>query len=114
MAMQGDPRAIQQVLVNIFLNALSSMDGKGAVTISGQKTEQGVRLEVADHGRGIPRENLAKVFDPFFTSRDNGFGLGLFITRRIVERHGGIIFAESEPGKGTRMILEFPTHEEGR
>jgi PAS domain S-box-containing protein len=112
LAMRGDPRAIQQVLVNIFLNALNSMDGKGNIAIKGQKTAQGVRLEVADEGKGIPREDLARIFEPFFTSRDNGFGLGLFMTRRIVERHEGIIFAESESGKGTRMILEFPTPEE--
>ncbi len=108
--MLGDSRAIQQVLVNLLLNALNSMQGEGTISITGQTTKEGIRLVVQDTGKGIPQKDLPRIFDPFFTSRNNGFGLGLFITRRIVEHHEGIIFAESEPGNGTRMFLEFPTH----
>nr|WP_287410662.1 ATP-binding protein [Pseudodesulfovibrio sp.] len=112
LSMRGDSRAIQQVLVNLLLNALSSMQGKRSISIFGDRSHESIRLVIEDKGKGIVRKDLPHIFDPFFTSRENGFGLGLFITRRIVERHGGIIFAESEPDKGTRMILEFPLHED--
>lgn len=108
--MIGDSRAIQQVLVNLLLNALNSIQGEGTIKITGQKNRGGILLVVQDTGKGIPQKDLPRIFEPFFTSRNNGFGLGLFITRRIVERHEGIIFAESDLGKGTCMFLEFPTH----
>ena len=111
LSMRGDSRAIQQVLVNLLLNALNSMQGKGSISIYGDRSHEGIRLVIEDKGKGIAKKDLPHIFDPFFTSRKNGFGLGLFITRRIVERHEGIIFAESEPDEGTRMILEFPLHE---
>jgi len=112
LTMQGDSRAIQQVLVNLLLNALGCMNDEGTIDIQGSKTADGIRLAIKDEGTGIAQKDLPRIFDPFFTSRENGFGLGLFITRRIVERHDGIIFAESEPGGGTQMVIEFPTQTE--
>ncbi len=111
---RGDNRVLQQVIVNLLFNSLASMDGVGFIEIlvwrQGEHDLQTVRLEVKDEGKGIPRKNLPRIFEPFFTSRKGGFGLGLFITRRMVERHDGLIFAESEAGDGTRMILEFPAY----
>nr|WP_243545705.1 ATP-binding protein [Pseudodesulfovibrio tunisiensis] len=112
LMVRGDSRALQQVVVNLLLNAQNYVQEGGEVAIAGYASAHGddqtIRLEIRDSGKGIARENLFRVFEPFFTSRKSGFGLGLFITRRIVERHNGIIFAESEPGRGTRIIIELP------
>lgn len=109
---RGDARSLNQVLVNLLLNARESLKESGKVFITavqeGAPGEKTMRLTIKDTGKGIKRQDLSKVFEPFFTSRKNGFGLGLFITRRIIERHGGLVFAESEPGKGTSMIIELP------
>ena len=109
---QGDIRSLQQVFMNLLFNAVENMDPGKKITLSADKTGAGenstIQIIVRDQGKGISRENLLQIFEPFFTSRKGGFGLGLFITRRIVERNNGLIYAESEPGKGTSMILEFP------
>lgn len=110
---EGDNRSLQQVMVNLLLNALNSSQEKGAINIVCECTcnekDPTARIVINDTGKGIPRNNLSQIFEPFFTSRKNGFGLGLFITRRIIERHNGIIYAESEVGKGTNMIIELPS-----
>jgi len=112
LCIKGDSRALQQVVVNLLFNSLASMGGRGVIRIHVCRQvdleHETVRVVVEDTGKGIPRENLPRIFEPFFTSRKAGFGLGLFITRRMVERHEGLVFAESEEGVGTRMILEFP------
>jgi PAS domain S-box-containing protein len=108
---RGDERALQQVLVNLVFNSLAVTGEDGAIVISacGDAEEDAtVRIEVRDDGTGIEPHNLTQIFEPFFSSRKGGFGLGLFITRRMVERLDGIIFAESEHGRGTSMYLEFP------
>ncbi|OIQ50205.1 Sporulation kinase A [Pseudodesulfovibrio hydrargyri] len=109
---RGDERALQQVLVNLVFNSLAVTDEDGTIAILAQGEGEGehatVRIEVRDTGKGIPRENLTQIFEPFFSSRKGGFGLGLFITRRMVQRLDGLIFAESELGKGTSMFMEFP------
>jgi PAS domain S-box-containing protein len=112
LLIRGDERALQQVLVNLVFNSLAVTGADGSITILAQGEGEGeqatVRIEVRDTGKGIPRENLTQIFEPFFSSRKGGFGLGLFITRRMVQRLDGLIFAESEPGKGTSMFMEFP------
>lgn len=113
MYIRGDVRALQQVLMNLVFNSLAVTEEGERILIRAKKAGQGedetVRLEVSDNGTGIERHNLTQIFEPFFSSRKGGFGLGLFVTRRMVERHDGLIFAESEPGKGTCMYLEFPS-----
>jgi signal transduction histidine kinase len=69
-------------------------------------------IMIEDEGAGIPKENLDRIFHPFFTTRPQGIGLGLAITQRIVKEHGGEIRVESAPGSGTRFILSFPILEE--
>lgn len=111
--LRGDERALQQVLMNLVFNSLAATQGQEAILIradkAGEGEEETVRIEVRDQGKGIERDNLTQIFEPFFSSRKGGFGLGLFITRHMVQRLGGLIFAESEPGKGTSMFLEFPS-----
>lgn len=106
-----DAPTMLQVLMNLLFNAIENMDQGKAIHICGhQIQEQDTRflqIVVSDQGSGIAKENLWTVFEPFYTSRKGGFGLGLFITRRIVQRNNGIIYAESQPGRGTSMIMEF-------
>lgn len=113
LPLAGDRILLEQLFINLLLNALESMDNQGTLIIRGEQREQGgkrlLRIEVKDSGHGIPPENLERIFDPFFTTRGSkGFGLGLFISRRIVEAHKGTLHAESEVGHGASMITEFP------
>lgn len=109
----GDRHQIEQIIINLLLNALASIEGRGHIKIRGWMASEAVqtaRIEIEDTGKGIDRENVEKIFDIFFTTRNRqGFGLGLFICRNIAERHGGLLFAESEPGHGATFILELPT-----
>ncbi|MBI2895743.1 MAG: PAS domain-containing protein [Deltaproteobacteria bacterium] len=110
-AVSADPDQLQQVLVNLVMNALDACASGGRVTISALGGQDGtVRLVVADTGCGIGQESLNQVFDPFFTTkkRGQGTGLGLTIAAQIVRNHGGQIELESEPGQGTRVSLLWP------
>ncbi|XPS89422.1 two component system sensor histidine kinase [Desulfosarcina variabilis str. Montpellier] len=109
----GDRHLLQQVLVNLFLNAKDAMNGCDApvltVTCCSNPKEALARVKIMDNGPGIDKAMLLKIFDPFFThAKKEGFGLGLFISQRIIERHNGMIYAESEKGKGAQMIIELP------
>jgi len=106
----GNPGKIQQVFLNLFLNARDAMPGGGAL---GVRTETvGARLQVwiEDTGTGISHENVRKIYDPFFTTKERGkgTGLGLSVSYGIIQEHGGSIAVESEPGHGTSFRLEFP------
>lgn len=113
-----DFHQIQQVFMNLFLNAIQAMPGGGEVTVevsSGNLHKGWIQVKVKDTGEGIVPEYLPKIFDPFFTTKSKGLGLGLSITHKIMEGHGGKIEAESSPGKGSTFILNFPTVvEDGR
>ncbi|MFV0436447.1 MAG: ATP-binding protein [Desulfopila sp.] len=110
----GDENSLQQVVVNLLFNALNHSDSDKEIIItmtrSRDSADDTIQLIVRDFGKGIEREDLVRVFEPFFSKRKGGFGLGLFITRIMVERHGGIIYANSVPGKGTSMIIELPAY----
>jgi len=112
----GDRNLLQQVLVNVFLNARAALEDsrnrKIRISFCAPPGEDAACLRIGDNGKGIPRKNLNEVFESFFTDgKQEGFGLGLFISRRIIERHDGMIFAESEEGRGTHIIIELPTLE---
>jgi two-component system sensor histidine kinase PilS (NtrC family) len=109
----GNRRQIQQILWNLLLNAAQAMPGGGEIRIEAERTRErkdqtSVSWRVRDNGRGISEENLRKVFDPFYTSRQGGTGLGLAIVHRIVENHGGRVHVQSESGKGTVFEIELP------
>lgn len=102
---------IIQVMVNLLVNSLHAMKPGGAIRIfaSAESDTHHVRITVEDSGGGIKPEHLEKIFDPLFSTKgEKGNGLGLSIAKGILEAHGGKIRAESQPGVGTRMILEFP------
>jgi signal transduction histidine kinase len=103
-----DPNQINQVLLNLLLNAIQSMDKPGTIRVSLEQDEEAVRIVVADEGKGIPPEHLPNIFRPFFTTKGHGTGLGLSLARRIVESHGGYIDVTSEVGKGTQFMIRLP------
>jgi two-component system sensor histidine kinase PilS (NtrC family) len=108
----GNRRQIQQILWNLLLNATQAMPEGGEIRVEAERTRQrpdqsSVSWRVRDSGRGIAAENLRRIFDPFYTSRQGGTGLGLAIVHRIVENHGGRVHVQSEPGKGTVFEIEL-------
>ncbi len=112
MHITGDPIQIQQVLINLALNAMDAIgdlpDGHRRIVVTLKENAERVHLEVSDRGRGIAPEHLPQLFDSFFTTKQRGMGLGLSITRSIVEAHGGRIWAESTPGAFTVFHVELP------
>jgi hypothetical protein len=107
---RGEAGKLQQVFLNLFLNARDAMERGGTLTVRVAAEERGVGVRVEDTGRGIPPEHLQRIYDPFFTTKAarKGTGLGLSVTYGIVREHGGEIEVESAVGKGTRFHLEFP------
>ena len=103
-----DRDQITQVLWNVALNGVQAMNGRGRLSLELARRNGDVALAVSDTGPGIPRETLARVFEPFYSGKPNGSGLGLTIAERIVAAHGGRIEIESAPGTGTRVTLLFP------
>ena len=101
---------LEQVLTNLFLNAVQASSSGGVVRIRTSNTDEGVRIEVVDQGHGMTPEVLSQVFDPFFTTRaeGEGTGLGLASVHAIVEAANGIITAGSEPGVGSRFVVDLP------
>jgi signal transduction histidine kinase len=111
----ADSFQINQVILNIIINAeyaIRKVNKKGVITITTEKNEDYVRITLTDDGIGISKENLGHIFDPFFTTKEvnEGTGLGLSICHGIIRKHGGRIFAQSELGKGTTLIIELPVN----
>jgi signal transduction histidine kinase len=105
------PNRLNQVFMNVLLNAIHAIDDRGTITISTRTEGDHVVIDFADSGRGIPAENLEKIFDPGFTTKGSGVGtgLGLAISYRIVQEHRGFMTAASEPGKGALLTVRVPT-----
>ncbi len=105
-----DENLIRQALLNLLRNAREAMaaGGGGEITLSARPTDDVVEVIVADRGVGLELDELKKVFDPFYSTKDTGTGLGLAITYQIVEEHGGVIRAEQRSGGGTRFVFTLP------
>jgi signal transduction histidine kinase len=102
---------VKQVLTNVVKNAVEAApdrDGKVLVTLS--ERDGGVRITVKDNGPGMTAEELGKVFQPFYTNKAQGVGLGMPIVKRLVELHGGEVRVESEGGKGTTVSVDLPRY----
>ncbi len=106
-----DAAQIQQVLVNLIKNAMQAMTKGGQLTLQTGESPDAVWVSVADTGGGIPQEQLNRIFDPFYTTKKKGTGLGLMIVQRIVRAHGGRIELESQVGRGTTFRIFLPLHE---
>ena len=98
------------VMENLIKNAVDAMDGRGSITVTTGRDHSRAFIEVADTGKGIPRKNHKTVFQPGYTTKSRGWGLGLALARRIVEQyHRGSIFVKSStPGRGTTFRIEVP------
>ena len=107
---RGSANKLQQVFLNLFLNARDAMPGGGMLEVRTAAHNGTVEIEVADTGAGIAREHINRIFDPFFTTKPNGrgTGLGLSVSYGIIKEHAGKIDVRSAPGKGTSFHLELP------
>ena len=104
-----DKNRIFQVLINLMLNAVQAMGGEGTVVLVGELRNSEIQMHVKDSGCGISPENHEKIWQPFFTTKgEKGTGLGLQISKRIVQAHGGDLLCESEVGKGTTFTIALP------
>ncbi|MCP4688343.1 MAG: two-component sensor histidine kinase, partial [Desulfobacterales bacterium] len=109
----ADADLLYQAFLNILINAMQAMKNAGGI-ISIEAGANGGVVEIFfdDEGNGIPEEIVEKIWDPFFTTKEKGSGLGLGIVRNIIESHGGTIRAENRPGTGARVIVELPVNQE--
>jgi len=109
-----DREQIKQVALNLLLNAVQAMPRGGTLTLRGQNSKDGqwITISIQDSGVGIPDEDMNKLFDPFFSTKEGGIGLGLSIAHRIIDQHHGKIEVESDPGKGTLFTIWLPIHNE--
>jgi len=107
----ADPRQLRQAFLNIILNSCEAMQtgGKLTITTAFSRKDQTVKLEITDNGAGIPKEDIPKIFDPFFTSKEKGTGLGLSVVYGIITSHQGTIDVKSTVGQGTTITLRLPT-----
>ncbi len=106
---QADPDLLHRAVQNLILNALDAMPEGGTLALSTATAADGVHLEVSDTGKGLTPEECARLFTPYYTSKQHGTGLGLAIVQSVVSDHGGRISVESEPGRGTKFRVELPS-----
>ena len=107
-----DPDRLTQALLNLYINAIQAMAEGGQLTVSARGTTAGLELIVNDSGAGIPDEALSKIFDPYYTSKTTGTGLGLAVVQKVVEAHGGTIRVQSTAEGGTRFTITLPGNEQ--
>jgi signal transduction histidine kinase len=106
---EGDYSQLRQALLNLFINALQAMPEGGDIDVNASVSSGNqIKIVVTDSGCGIAQESLSKLFDPYFTTKIRGFGLGLTIVERIVQEHGGTIHVASEQGKGASFTIKLP------
>ncbi|MBI5647461.1 MAG: hypothetical protein HY962_11060 [Ignavibacteriae bacterium] len=105
---QGDEKQLQQVLWNVMLNATQAMKSGGVMKVSLENVEQRATIRIQDTGSGISPDVLSRVFTPFYTTKHKGTGLGMAVSKRIMEQHGGAISIDSTVDVGTTVTLSFP------
>ncbi|MCK0198729.1 sensor histidine kinase [Ancylobacter sp. 6x-1] len=118
LVVHGDPVQLQQVVLNLAINAIEAIGatnrGSGKITGRVRSPEPGIaELSISDNGHGLPDEDRRQIFEAFYSSKPDGMGMGLSIARTIVERHGGSIMAESNPGGGSVFLVKLPLGREG-
>ncbi len=102
-----DPTQVSQILINLVSNAVQSMEDGGTLTVSTRVADHSAEVVFADDGCGIPEQNMDKIFEPLFTTKAKGIGLGLAVSKNMAEANGGTLTFESEEGKGTTFYLRF-------
>ena len=108
LTIQGDAKQLRQVFWNLLNNASQSMGDGGDVEIHGQRLGPEVSIVIKDYGVGIESNDLQRIFDPFYSTKDAGTGLGLALVQRIVEDHGGRVLVDSVLGEGTNVSVILP------
>jgi signal transduction histidine kinase len=108
---KADRVQLQQVLMNLILNGIEAMkDAKGELSVTSKRTDDGqLLIAVSDSGIGLPREEVERIFEAFFTTKAQGTGMGLSISRRIIESHGGSLWASANTGRGATFQFTLPT-----
>ena len=106
---QGYYDPLRRALSNLLRNAAEAMEGRGAIDVRVTGDGRGMAITIADHGPGIPQELRQRVFEPYFTTKRDGTGLGLALVRQTLEAHGGTITAGETPGGGATFVIVFPT-----
>src|SRR5207302_9003720 len=109
-----DPGQIKQALVNLVKNAIQAMTKGGRLTLRTSQASEGIVVSVSDTGGGIPEEKINRIFEPFYTTKKKGSGLGLMIVHRIVREHGGQIELESRVDQGTTLRILLPFRQRQR
>jgi len=103
-----DGNQLSQVIVNLVLNAVDAMPQGGTLTIGSRVKNGNIVIDFADTGVGIPKENLGRIFDPFYTTKEKGTGLGLAVSYSIIKKLNGSLTVESELGKGSKFVITLP------
>jgi signal transduction histidine kinase len=103
-----DPAVMRRVFSNLIMNTIQAMPNGGELTIDLSRTEEHLLVSFRDRGVGIPEENLGKLFNPFFTTKSKGQGLGLPVCKKLVEAQNGRITVESKPGEGSTFTVKLP------
>jgi signal transduction histidine kinase len=105
-----DPHQMRQIFLNLLFNALDATPKGGIIRIATSSAPGGAVVRITDNGVGIPKDELPRVFDLFFTTKEKGTGLGLAICRKIIEDHGGTVSIRSSRGEGTEVELVVPVN----
>jgi signal transduction histidine kinase len=105
---QGDPIQIKQAILKILLNAIESSPSRGSITLATETKDGNVWIKIEDKGEGIPPAHRDRIFDPFFSTKEGGIGLGLALALGIIRMHHGDIAFTSEVGKGSSFIISLP------
>lgn len=109
LTVQADPKLMEQVIINLVTNSIQALNGKdtGQITLKGYEKDNRIIIEVADNGKGIPEKELSEIFVPFFSTKKEGSGIGLSLSKQIMSLHGGTIKVSSVVGQGTSFYLSF-------
>jgi two-component system sporulation sensor kinase A len=113
MMIRGDENQLKQVFINFLKNAMESMPKGGPITVELDNDEQWAHIRFIDQGFGIPEKHLAKIGEPFFTTKENGTGLGFMVSRKIIENHGGRLSVSSQVNQGTVVEVKLPMQTKG-
>ncbi|HVO19502.1 MAG TPA: ATP-binding protein [Anaeromyxobacter sp.] len=107
-AIRGDEAQLRGAFLNLLRNAREAMPGGGRIAVRTRPIEGGVEARIGDTGGGIPPGDLTRIFEPFYSTKERGTGLGLSFTQQVIEEHGGTIQCQSEVGRGTTFVLRLP------